>query len=176
MNSKPSPWQIFVAQLNNYMSKVLLGLSGLSLLAGKPGNALLGSGVLLANTALAVLQEIALKINGNIHRLYPPAARVIRGGKPLALPTPELVPGDLLLLMAGDKVPADVGLVESKGLIVEEATLTGEAGACFQRSRQYGKYGEIVYGYKGAGRHRPSHRRAHRTQHPNGYNRTAGRG
>ncbi len=72
MNSKPSPWQIFVAQLNNYMSKVLLGLSGLSLLAGKPGNALLGSGVLLANTALAVLQEIALKINGNIHRLYPP--------------------------------------------------------------------------------------------------------
>ncbi len=102
MNSKPSPWQIFVAQLNNYMSKVLLGLSGLSLLAGKPGNALLGSGVLLANTALAVLQEIALKINGNIHRLYPPAARVIRGGgKPLALPTPELVPGGIAAAYGG---------------------------------------------------------------------------
>gem|GEM_PF-47203 len=149
MNSKPSPWQIFVAQLNNYMSKVLLGLSGLSLLAGKPGNALLGSGVLLANTALAVLQENRTqKSMATFTAFIPPAARVIRGGKPLALPTPELVPGDLLLLMAGDKVPADVGLVESKGLIVEEATLTGEAGPVFKEAGSMGNMGKLFMGTK----------------------------
>ncbi len=147
MSSKPSPWQIFASQLNNYMSRVLLGLSGLSLLAGKPGNALLGSGVLLANTALAVLQESRTQKSMETFTAFvPPAVRAVRSGKSLALPSEELVPGDLLLLTAGDKVPADVSLVESEGLVVEEASLTGEAGPVFKEAGSMGNTGKLFMG------------------------------
>lgn len=147
--SKPSTWQIFVAQLNNYMSQVLLGLSGLSLLAGKPGNALLGSGVLLANTGLAVLQEDRTQRSLHTFTAFvPPAARAIRGGKPLSLASKELVPGDLVLLKAGDKVPADVRIIESKGLVVEEASLTGEAAPVFKEADGAGNIGKLFMGTK----------------------------
>ncbi len=52
---------------------------------------------------------------------------VIRGGKTLRIPSPELVPGDLVLLASGDKVPADLRLVATRDLQVAEAALTGES-------------------------------------------------
>jgi cation transport ATPase len=124
---KASVAQIFLEQLDNYMSRVLLGLSGISLLLGKTANALMGSGVLLANTGLAVIQENRTHQSLQmLSRMVTAEARVIRDGRPGLIQTRELVPGDIIMVEAGEKVPA-AKIIVSQGLVAEEASLTGEA-------------------------------------------------
>lgn len=65
----------------------------------------------------------------SLQRLAAPVAPVVRDGSHLGLPADELVPGDLVLLRPGERVPADVRLVESTGLRIDESSLTGESAA-----------------------------------------------
>ena len=60
-----------------------------------------------------------------LKRLAAPMAQVVRDGKLITIPTREIVPGDIVLLQTGDRVSADVRLVESVNLKVDEAALTG---------------------------------------------------
>src|SRR5690606_38268329 len=62
-----------------------------------------------------------------LKELASPAARVIRNGKPEIVPAAELVPGDVVLLEAGDRVPADLRLIAANRLEIEESALTGES-------------------------------------------------
>ena len=87
-------------------------------------------GVVLINAVIGFVQEgkaeDALRA---IRQMLSPNAMVMRGGRQLTLPAEELVPGDIVLLQSGDKVPADLRLFRVKGLQAQEAALTGESMA-----------------------------------------------
>ncbi len=106
------------------------------LLAAALGTALLGhwvdTGVILAvvliNTLIGFVQEgKAEQALDAIRKMLSPMAVVVREGKRREIPAEEIVPGDLVYLQAGDKVPADLRLLEAKNLRIEEAVLTGES-------------------------------------------------
>lgn len=124
---KPTFWQLFRKQFKDFMVKVLLGAAGLSLALGKAKDALLTLGILIANALLGAAQEKNAESSiGALQRLAAPMACVIRGGRTHKIRASELVPGDVIVLEAGDKIPADARLLTTSHFEVEEASLTGE--------------------------------------------------
>src|SRR5207344_1524798 len=85
-------------------------------------------GVVILNALLGFFQEgKAEKALESIRNMLSAEARTLRGGEARMIPAEELVPGDIVLLESGDKIPADLRLVEAKNLRTEEAALTGES-------------------------------------------------
>ncbi len=85
-------------------------------------------GVVLVNAVIGYLQEAkAADAIESLRRSVSTEAAVVRGGEPRRVPSQELVPGDVVLLESGDKVPADLRLVKVRDLRIEEAALTGES-------------------------------------------------
>ena len=85
-------------------------------------------GVVLINGLLGFIQEgRAEKALDSIRNMLSAEARTVRGGETRLIPAEELVPGDIVLLESGDKVPADLRLTDVKNLRTEEAALTGES-------------------------------------------------
>jgi calcium-translocating P-type ATPase len=85
-------------------------------------------GVVIVNAVIGFIQESkAEHAIAALANLVPEETTAVREGKPRRLPVADLVPGDLVALEAGDKVPADLRLVHARGLRVEEAMLTGES-------------------------------------------------
>ncbi len=70
-----------------------------------------------------------------IHKMISPRAHVLRAGQRQSVPGAEFVPGDVVLLEAGDRVPADLRLLRARGLLIEEAALTGESVASARAER-----------------------------------------
>lgn len=130
---KPTLWQRFVAQLANPMLLILLGAAAVSgitnFLAGENfAEAFIILVVVLVNAVLGVLQES--KAEAAIQALQTMTAatcKVVRDGRQQTIHSSELVPGDVVVLEAGDSVPADGRLLESASLKIEEAALTGES-------------------------------------------------
>ena len=84
--------------------------------------------VVIINAVLGVLQESkAEKAIEALQKMAAPLSKVVRGGVQTTVKSEELVPGDIILLEAGDAVPADARIIESASLKVEEAALTGES-------------------------------------------------
>tara|TARA_R110002096_G_scaffold46676_6_gene124796 strand:+ start:5414 stop:8137 length:2724 start_codon:yes stop_codon:yes gene_type:complete len=118
----------FLSQFHNVLIYVLLASSAITLLLGH----LLDTGVILAvvfvNAAIGFLQEgKAERAMEAIRRLLAPQATVLRDGKRRRIEATQLVPGDVISLSAGDRVPADVRLLTAAGLQIQEAVLTGES-------------------------------------------------
>lgn len=108
---------------------VLLAAVLLSALLGDTLDALVIVAILILNAVLGVVQESKAEQSlAALKQLAAPLARVVRDGLPAAIPSPELVPGDVVLLEAGNLVPADLRLTEAVNLRVDEASLTGESG------------------------------------------------
>lgn len=123
----PSFGQLFFKQFKDLIVQVLLGAAGLTFFLGKHKDALLTLGIVVANAFLGVIQEKkAGKSIEALTRLSAPQARVIREGKTVKVFAGELVPGDIISLEAGDRVPADARLLSASQFEVEEASLTGE--------------------------------------------------
>ncbi|WP_197432501.1 HAD-IC family P-type ATPase [Pseudarthrobacter sp. GA104] len=117
-------------QFNNPLVYVLLAAAAVTLALGE----YLDSGVILAvvlvNTAIGFVQEVRAEAALDaLHSLVRTRAVVTRDGQRREVPSEELVPGDLVLLEAGDKVPADLRLVRLSGLRADESALTGESDA-----------------------------------------------
>jgi len=124
---KDSFWQLFRNQFKDFMVKVLLGAAGLSFVLGKVKNSMLTVGIVIGNALLGATQEIKAEESlGALQKLGAPQAKVIRGGRVTTIKAEQVVPGDLILLEAGDKVPADARIITAVHLEVEEASLTGE--------------------------------------------------
>ncbi|MBK1716974.1 HAD-IC family P-type ATPase [Thiocystis violacea] len=122
------PFMRFLSQLNNVLVYVLLGAGFTKLMLGLWIDAGIILGVVLINALLGFLQEgKAEKALESIRNMLSAEARTRRGGETRMIPAEDLVPGDIVLLESGDKIPADLRLIEVKNLRTEEAALTGES-------------------------------------------------
>ena len=122
------PWLIFWRQINNPIGWLLLAAGALAVALGKPTDAAVVFGAVGINSIIGFIQEYrAGKAIEALAAMIPDAATVLRDGRSVSLPVDELVPGDLVTLQSGDKVPADLRLIKVKNLLVEEAALTGES-------------------------------------------------
>ncbi|MDB4896068.1 MAG: ATPase, partial [Firmicutes bacterium] len=120
----------FLQQYQDTMQLTLIGGAGLSLLAGHRRDALTIGAVLLLNGLIGASQDDGkARSVAALRALVGQAARVVRDGVEQTVPAAELVPGDLILLAAGDRVPADAAVLTATGLAVDESLQTGECTA-----------------------------------------------
>lgn len=131
---KPSLFQRFIEQLKDPMLIILLAAAGVSAITGmlsgedEWAEVIIILAVVLLNAILGVFQES--KAEAAIEALQTMTAatcKVLRDGKMTVLHSDEIVPGDVVLLEAGDSVPADGRIIENASLKIEEAALTGES-------------------------------------------------
>ncbi len=125
---KRSPlWLQFLARFRNPLVIILLVASGLSAATGDIASFLIVLCVITASIALDFIQEVhAQNAVEALRRSVAVQATVRRDGVAVSLPIDELVPGDVVELIAGDLAPADARLIESRDLFVNQALLTGE--------------------------------------------------
>ncbi|TYO97456.1 calcium-transporting P-type ATPase, PMR1-type [Desulfallas thermosapovorans] len=121
-------WQMFLNQFKDFMVLVLLAATAISGFLGEWSDAVTISIIVLLNAVLGVVHEYrAERSMEALRELASPEARVIRNGMERKIPAAELVPGDIVLLEAGDRVPADIRLTQTVDLAAVEAVLTGES-------------------------------------------------
>ena len=125
---KISPWKVFLRQFTNILIVILLVATVLSAAVGELFDAALILVIVLFSAVLGFVQEYrAERALEALKKMLSPVIRVIRDGREQDIATKDLVPGDILLLEAGYKVPADARLIESASLKCDEAPLTGES-------------------------------------------------
>jgi magnesium-transporting ATPase (P-type) len=125
---KRGPLARLLSQFKNVLVYVLLGAGFTKLMLSLWIDAAIILGVVILNGLLGFIQEgRAEKALDSIRNMLSAEARTIRGGETRMIPADELVPGDLVLLESGDKVPADLRLTDVNNFRTEEAALTGES-------------------------------------------------
>ena len=125
---KRGPFMRFLSQFNNILVYVLLGAGFTKLMLNLWVDAAIIFGVVILNALLGFIQEgKAEKALESIRNMLSAEARTLRGGETRMIPAEEVVPGDIVLLESGDKIPADLRLADAKNLRTEEAALTGES-------------------------------------------------
>jgi Ca2+-transporting ATPase len=125
---KPTFLHLLWEQLNNFIVILLIVASIISAVLGDEIEAVAIMAIVILNAALGVIQERRAEAALDaLRKLAAPEAQVLRDGHRLSVAARELVPGDIVLLEAGNYVPADLRLLEAVNLRVEEAALTGES-------------------------------------------------
>lgn len=115
-------------QINNPLIWVLIGSSTLSTALGKITDGMVVLAVVVVNSIIGFIQEYkAGKAIEALSNMVPENAMVIRNGNIITIPVSEIVPGDIVQVAAGDRIPADMRIIQQKNLQVEEAALTGES-------------------------------------------------
>jgi Ca2+-transporting ATPase len=123
-----SRWKIFLGQFKNVLIIILLVATAISAALGHSTEAVAISLIVLFSVFMGYVQEYrAERALEALRRMAALRATVIRDGTEQEIPSREVVPGDVVLLSAGDKVPADGRLLEVVNLQVDEAALTGES-------------------------------------------------
>lgn len=121
-------WRLFLNQFQDFMILVLLAATAVSGLLGEYADAIAILIIVVVNAILGFVQEYrAERSMETLKELTAPEARVIRDGQERRISASELVPGDLVLLEEGDRIPADMRLLSAYNLEVEESSLTGES-------------------------------------------------
>ncbi|TAX93205.1 HAD family hydrolase [Rhizobium leguminosarum] len=124
----PSPLRVFLIQFRNPIIYILLLASALSFATGRIEDGLFILVVLLINASIGTYQEYSAdRAAAALRRLEQPSARVIRDGVACRIEAKRLVVGDLVLLESGDRIPADLMLVDASDLRCDESLLTGES-------------------------------------------------
>ena len=125
-----SAWHTLTAQFKNVLVVILLAATVLSGLLGHGLEAAVIAVIVLFAVLLGFIQEYrAERALEALRKMAAPLGHAIRGGVEVAVPARELVPGDLIVLRAGERVPADSRLTIGVNLSVDEAALTGESAA-----------------------------------------------
>lgn len=127
---RKSAWYRFAAQFHQLVVWILIVAAVIAGATGDWLDTITILAIVLLNAVLGFVQEErAERALESLKTLSVPLARARRDGTIHSLPAAELVPGDIVLLESGDKVPADCRLIEAFALSVQEATLTGESAA-----------------------------------------------
>lgn len=125
---KISPLKLFFSQFTDVMVLILLASTAISAFMGEITEAITIIAIVLMNSILGFVQEYRTeKTMEALKSLAAPAARVLRDGKQASIPAEQIVPGDVIILETGDRVPADATLLESMSLQADESLLTGES-------------------------------------------------
>ena len=123
-----SAWHTFFAQFQNALILILLSGTIISAFMGHTLEAVVITVIVLFAVLLGFIQEHrAGRALEALRRMAAPTAHVLRDGEETPVPARELVPGDVVLLRAGDRVPADARVTEAVNLAIDEAALTGES-------------------------------------------------
>ncbi len=123
-----SPWEILLEQFKNVLILILLGATAISLYLGHGVESFVIAIIVLFSVVLGFVQEYrAERAIEALQQMAAPTANVIRNGVEVKIPAKGLVPGDVIILHTGDRIPADSRLLEAVNLQVEEAALTGES-------------------------------------------------
>ena len=121
-------WRMLLEQFRDFMILMLLAAALVSGAIGEVVDSLAIVAILVVNACIGFVQEYrAAQAMQALKRLAAAHAKVLRGGAPAEIDAAELVVGDVVLLEAGDLIPADVRLVEIAAFEVDEAVLTGES-------------------------------------------------
>ncbi|AOP45799.1 cation-translocating P-type ATPase [Streptomyces lydicus] len=126
---KPSPaWRRFIEQYRSYMQIVLVAAAVVSLLIAQWSTAILLIALTLLNAIVGLRQEGKAESAMNaLKSLLTTTARVRRDGTESEIPAEQLVVGDVVLISAGDQIPADGRIIEAHALQIDESALTGES-------------------------------------------------
>ncbi|MFI1439250.1 cation-translocating P-type ATPase [Streptomyces fructofermentans] len=126
---KPPPaWRRFLGQYRSYMQLVLLAAALVSLLIAQWSTAILLVALTLLNAVVGLRQEGKAESAMNaLKSMLTTTARVRRDGTESQIPAEQLVVGDVILISAGDQVPADGRIIEAHALQIDESALTGES-------------------------------------------------
>ncbi|WP_366162885.1 calcium-translocating P-type ATPase, SERCA-type [Bacillus infantis] len=125
---KQSALLLFFSQFKDFMVLVLLAATLVSGLLGEYIDAIAIIAIVIINGLLGFFQERkAEKSLSALKELSAPQVQVLRSGKWVRVPSKDVVPGDLLKFSSGDRIGADIRLIESKSLEIEESALTGES-------------------------------------------------
>ncbi|MBM4194967.1 MAG: cation-translocating P-type ATPase [Gemmatimonadetes bacterium] len=128
--AKASAWHTLAAQFRNVLVLILLAATVVSGLLGHGLEAGVIAVIVLFAVVLGFVQEYrAERALEALRAMAAPVAHVLRDGVEVALPARELVPGDVIVLRAGDRIPADARVTLGVNLAVDEAALTGESAA-----------------------------------------------
>lgn len=129
VQKKRKSWIILLlSQFTDFMVLVLLGATAVSMIMGEVTEALTILAIVFLNSFLGFYQEMHTeKTMEALEKLAAPKAKVFRDNELRELPADEIVPGDLILIEAGDRIPADGQLVDAFDLQVDESLLTGES-------------------------------------------------
>ncbi len=144
---------IFFSQFKDFMIWVLIAAAAISAVLGEPVDAAIIAVVVLINAVMGTVQEskaeAALEA---LQEMAAPYAKVMRDGVAVKIPAAQLVAGDVVVLEAGDSIPADLRLLETASLKVEESALTGEsvpvekdAGAIVEAAASLGDRLNLAY-------------------------------
>ncbi|MBW2560593.1 MAG: HAD-IC family P-type ATPase, partial [Deltaproteobacteria bacterium] len=121
-------WMLFVSQFKDLLVIILMVAAAISLIIGSLRDAVVMIIIVLVNASIGFLQEYKVsKILESLKTLIQSPARALRGGELTEVPQDQLVPGDIIRLEAGDKIPADIRVIESFDLRTEDFALTGES-------------------------------------------------
>ncbi|NLE99525.1 MAG: cation-translocating P-type ATPase [Anaerolineales bacterium] len=125
---RPGFWQMLAAQFNNFVIIILIIAAVISFLLGDIIEAAAIMAIVVLNAIMGVVQESkAEEALAALKKMAAPEAQVLRGGHRITVPARELVPGDIVFLEAGNYIPADLRLIETVNLKIDEASLTGES-------------------------------------------------
>lgn len=125
---KISPIHIFLSQFNDFIVWVLIAATIISGVMGEKADAITILIIVVMNSILGFIQEYKTeKSLEALKKLAAPTSKVVRDGKIQVINSEYLVPGDLILLESGDRVPADCFIVQDSAVMVDESLLTGES-------------------------------------------------
>ena len=139
LSEKPPPtfWERLWNQLTEFVVIILLVAAVVSALLGDYIEAAAIMAIVVLNSAIGVIQESkAEEALAALKKMAAPDAQVIRDGHRITVPASHLVPGDIVLLEAGSILPADVRLIQTMNLQIEEASLTGESVPVNKRAHE----------------------------------------
>ncbi|MBE6587169.1 MAG: cation-translocating P-type ATPase [Ruminococcaceae bacterium] len=125
---RKSTLQVFLSQFCDLLVIILIAAAIISMLSGNVESTIVIFAVIIMNAILGTVQhKKAEKSLDSLKSLSSPHAKVIRGGQKAEIPSAEIVPGDIVILEAGDMVVADGRIIENYSLQVNESSLTGES-------------------------------------------------
>ena len=121
-------WNMLIDQFKDFMIIILIIAAVVSGLMGEITDAVIILAIVILNALMGVVQENKAEESlAALKKMAAPHAKVRRSGRPDVIDAAKLVPGDVVVLETGDFVPADLRLIETSNLKIEEAALTGES-------------------------------------------------
>jgi calcium-translocating P-type ATPase len=125
---RTSPIKRFLLQFHNFLIYILIAASVITALLNEWIDAGVIIGVVIINAVIGFLQESKAEAAlASLKKMLSSQATIIRDGQQFSIPTEEIVPGDVVMISSGDRIPADIRLFSTRNLHLDEAALTGES-------------------------------------------------